>query len=132
EGHWREDLHQQYLIVRVAHRGRSSLDQNDNTGGLKIGETYRNTFECIPAEVCWRPPRVTPRPVIEGSQSAIVTGPKGEEIHCDEFGRVKLRFHWDRTDPQDDNSSWWVRVSQVWGGGGYGGMFVPRVGTEVI
>jgi type VI secretion system secreted protein VgrG len=132
EGHWREDLHQQYLIVRVAHRGRTSLDDGDNTSGMRPGETYRNTFEFIPADVCWRPPRVTPRPVIEGSQSAIVTGPKGEEIHCDEFGRVKLRFHWDRTDPQDDKSSWWVQVSQLWGGGGYGGMFVPRVGTEVI
>jgi type VI secretion system secreted protein VgrG len=75
---------------------------------------------------------VTPRPRVEGPQTAMVTGPSGEEIHVDEFGRVKVRFHWDLEGPEDDKSSCWVRVSQGWSGAAFGAIFVPRIGQEVV
>src|SRR5262249_360104 len=93
---------------------------------------YRNQYRCIPADVPFRPPRTTPRPVVHGSQTAIVTGPAGMEIYPDEHGRVKVQFHWDREGKHDENSSGWIRVSQEWAGGGYGGVMLPRVGHEVI
>jgi type VI secretion system secreted protein VgrG len=79
----------------------------------------------------WRP-QVEHRPLMDGPQVAIVTGPKGEEIHCDEHGRVKVRFPWDRYSKNDEHSSAWLRVSQGWAGGQYGFMALPRIGNEVI
>ena len=73
-----------------------------------------------------------PRPVVRGVQTATVVGPEGEEVHVDEHGRVKVQFHWDRLGKSNDSSSCWVRVSQAWAGNGYGAMFIPRVGHEVI
>ncbi|MEP0842703.1 MAG: type VI secretion system tip protein VgrG, partial [Phycisphaerae bacterium] len=93
---------------------------------------YDCRFECIPADVTFRPPRVTPWPVMRGSQTARVVGPKGEEIHTDQYGRVKVQFHWDREGKFDDSSSCWIRVSQGMAGGQYGMMFLPRIGQEVI
>src|SRR5690606_4252061 len=78
------------------------------------------------------PERITPRPVVQGPQTAIVVGKSGEEIWTDEFGRVKVQFHWDRYGKSDENSSCWVRVAQVWAGGKWGGMHIPRMGQEVI
>jgi type VI secretion system secreted protein VgrG len=69
---------------------------------------------------------------VSGVESATVVGPRGEEIHCDEFGRVRVHFHWDRESKMDDNSSCWIHVSHPWGGAGYGGMNLPRVGQEVL
>ncbi|CAN7215522.1 type VI secretion system tip protein TssI/VgrG [Variovorax sp. LjRoot84] len=86
----------------------------------------------LPAETLFRPPRLTPRVTMPGPQSAIVVGPKGEEIHADDFGRVKVHFHWDRYDESDEKSTCWVRVSQPWAGKGWGGYFIPRIGQEVI
>jgi type VI secretion system secreted protein VgrG len=86
----------------------------------------------IPVDVPFRPPRLTPRVVMPGPQSAIVVGPAGEEIHADDFGRVKVHFHWDRYDKSDEKSTCWVRVSQPWAGKGWGGYFIPRIGQEVI
>ncbi|MFO0761715.1 MAG: type VI secretion system tip protein TssI/VgrG [Byssovorax sp.] len=83
-------------------------------------------------EVPYRPDHVTPRPTVNGVESATVVGPKGEEIHTDEFGRVRVHFHWDRESQMDDNSSCWIHVSQPWGGSGYGGMNLPRIGQEVL
>jgi type VI secretion system secreted protein VgrG len=80
----------------------------------------------------FRPPRLTPRVVMPGPQSAIVVGPAGEEIHADDFGRVKVHFHWDRYDKSNEKSTCWVRVSQPWAGKGWGGYFCPRIGQEVI
>ena len=94
--------------------------------------TYECRFECIPADVTYRPPRVTPWPVMRGTQTARVVGPKGEEIHCDKYGRVKVQFNWDRRDKFDDTSSCWIRVSQGMAGGQYGSMFLPRIAQEVI
>ncbi|HWL92112.1 MAG TPA: type VI secretion system tip protein TssI/VgrG [Phycisphaerae bacterium] len=99
---------------------------------------YHCRFECIPATVTYRPPRVTPWPEI-GTQTARVVGPDGEEIHCDEFGRVKVQFHWDREGREGDkaklfgaDSSCFIRVVQGSAGGQYGMMFIPRVGQEVV
>jgi uncharacterized protein involved in type VI secretion and phage assembly len=89
-------------------------------------------FSCIPATVVYRPPRVTPWPVMRGAQTARVVGPEGEEIHCDEYGRVKVQFNWDRQGEFNDASSCWIRVSQGFAGGQYGNMFIPRIGQEVL
>jgi len=80
----------------------------------------------------FRPERNASVPRMQGPQTAIVTGPSGEEIFVDEYGRVKIHYHWDRYGNYDDSSSCWVRVSQVWAGGGWGGMAIPRIGQEVI
>jgi uncharacterized protein involved in type VI secretion and phage assembly len=93
---------------------------------------YECRFECIPAAVVYRPARVTPWPVMRGAQTARVVGPSGEEIYTDEYGRVKVKFNWDREGKFDENSSCWIRVSQGMAGGQYGMMFLPRVGQEVI
>lgn len=84
------------------------------------------------ADQPYRPMMKTPRPKIEGIQSAIVVGPKGQEIHTDEHGRVRVQFHWDRHGEFNDESSLWMRVGQGWGGPGFGMIAIPRVGTEVM
>lgn len=86
----------------------------------------------MPDSVPYKPPRLTPRVRMPGPQSAIVVGPEGEELHVDEFGRVKVHFHWDRYDDNNEKSTCWVRVSQPWAGKGWGGYFAPRIGQEVI
>jgi type VI secretion system secreted protein VgrG len=83
-------------------------------------------------DIPYRPPLLTPRPKTNGVESATVVGPPGEEIHTDEFGRVRVHFHWDRESRMDDKSSCWIHVSQPWGGTGYGAMNLPRVGQEVL
>ncbi len=93
---------------------------------------YFNDFVAIPSNVKFRPERVTPRPFVQGPQTAVVTGPSGEEIHTDEFGRVKVQFHWDRLGEKDEHTSCWIRVSQGWAGQGWGQMHIPRIGHEVI
>lgn len=95
-------------------------------------DNFSTRFECIPAEVVFRPQRLTPQPIVEGPQTAVVTGPPGEEIHTDEHGQIKVQFHWDREGQYDDNTSCWMRVSQVHAGQGWGAMDIPRVGEEVI
>jgi type VI secretion system secreted protein VgrG len=115
-----------YFLTRVEHRlGRSE-------GGVDADWSYANHFECVPADVPWRPGRRTPKPRIPGIQTATVTGPGGEEIHVDEHGRIKVQFAWDRDNPSDDTSSCWVRVEQPWAGAGWGHWFVPRIGMEVV
>ncbi|MBN2035041.1 MAG: type VI secretion system tip protein VgrG, partial [Deltaproteobacteria bacterium] len=89
-------------------------------------------FVAIPSSVTFRPERNTPKPVVEGVQTAIVVGPSGEEIYTDEFARVKVKFHWDRVEGADETSSCWIRVSQLWAGVNWGAMFIPRIGQEVI
>jgi type VI secretion system secreted protein VgrG len=93
---------------------------------------YEYRGEATFADDPYRPARATPRPRIHGVQSAIVVGPPGEEIHTDEFGRVRVQFHWDREHEFTDESSCWVRVSQGWAGLGYGMIALPRVGQEVL
>ena len=127
--HARDDYNRAYLLTRVRHEG-AQAQMAESAGGE--GPSYRNTFQCIPSDVPYRPVRRTPRPTIKGVQTAIVTGAGGEEIHTDEHGRVKVQFHWDRQGKKDDKSSCWIRVSQLWAGAGWGAMWIPRVGHEVI
>jgi len=93
---------------------------------------YDNEFEVFPLSVPFRPPLVTPRPVVAGTHTALVAGSSGEEIWTDAYGRIKLKFHWDRAAGADENSSCWVRVAQGAAGHGWGHLFLPRVGQEVI
>ena len=103
-------------------------------GGSGEGSTvaYSNSFTCIPLDVPYRPPLTTPKPVIAGVQTAIVTGPAGEEIYTDEHGRVKVQFHWDRDGKNDEKTSCWIRVAQGWSGVGWGAVWIPRIGHEVV
>jgi type VI secretion system secreted protein VgrG len=105
-----------------------------STPVLRAGTPGASAFllTVLPLDVPFRPPRLTPRMAMPGPQSAIVVGPKGEEIYADDFGRVKVHFHWDRYDGSDEKSTCWVRVSQPWAGKGWGGYFIPRIGQEVI
>ena len=128
--HPRESLNQKYLITHVEHDGMEKQALEEEATGN--GSRYSADFECIPIDVVYRPRRGTPKPHMEGPQTAVVVGPKGEEIYTDEFGRVKVQFYWDRLGKLDENSSCWVRVSQLMAGGGWGAMFIPRIGQEVI
>jgi len=125
-GHYREDFDKTYLITSVVHQAAQSYGRE---GG---DTTYTNSFTCIPHDVPFRPTQRTPKPVIGGAQTATVTGASGEEIDVDEFGRVVVKFHWDRADARDETSSCRVRVSQAWAGKGWGAVFHPRIGQEVI
>ncbi|OJT17383.1 hypothetical protein BO221_45530 [Archangium sp. Cb G35] len=128
--HSREDYNGRYLLTHVSHSG-SQPQVMDEEAPLADFH-YTNTFTSIPEKTPYRPPRVTPRPYVQGGQTAVVVGPSGEEIHVDEWGRVKVQFHWDRQGKLDEDSSCWVRVSQPWGGELWGRMFIPRIGQEVI
>ncbi len=96
------------------------------------GEGWSMSAEAVFADAPYRPALRTAKPALQGLQSALVVGPKGEEIHTDELGRVRVQFHWDRENDHDDNSSCWMRVSHGWAGGGYGMIAIPRVGHEVL
>src|SRR5262249_12077733 len=93
---------------------------------------YNNRFEAIPALVTFRPPRISRKPAIHGSQTAVVVGKTGEEIWTDQHGRVKVQFFWDRQGKRDENSSCWIRVAQGWAGKGWGMIHIPRLGQEVV
>lgn len=123
--HPRDTANQRYLVTRVEHHGCEPVMVAEGEG--EAGPSYENHFQCIPASVPFRPPRITPRPVIQGMQTAVVVCPSGEEIETDSHGRVKVRFHWEA-----ERSSCWVRVGQAWSGAGFGAMFIPRKGQEVL
>ena len=127
--HYRQDWNRAYYLVSVFH---SATTGAFGAGTEPSGESYSNTFSCLPASVPFRPTRSTPRPVIEGIQTAVVVGKKGEEVWVDKHGRVKVQFHWDRKGKRDESSSCWVRVSQPWAGKRWGATFLPRIGQEVI
>ena len=95
-------------------------------------DIYANEFVVFPSTVPFRPPLVTPRPVVAGNHTAVVSGSSGEEIWTDEYGRIKVKFHWDRSNSKNENTSCWVRVAQTVAGNGWGHFFLPRVGQEVI
>ena len=130
-GFYRSDLNKALLLTRVVHELVPTGD-TPVTRGTGDDMSYSNRFDCMPHDVPFRPLRQTRKPTIRGSQTAIVTGPAGEEIHTDEHGRVKVQFHWDREGQRDENSSCWIRVSQGWAGASWGAMYIPRIGHEVI
>ena len=118
-------LDAEYVVTSVMHEGRSP---ETATQGEPV---YANTFECVPATIAARPPRPE-RSLQQVTETAIVVGPEGQEIYTDEYGRVKVQFHWDREGQRDERSSCWIRVAQAWAGSGWGFEFIPRVGMEVI
>ena len=122
-------LNREWLFTGITHTGEQpqALEEEGGSGST----TYHNAFNAIPADRRWRS-QAMHRPVMDGPQIAIVTGPEGEEIHCDQYGRVKVRFPWDRYSENDEHSSAWLRVSQGWAGGQYGFIALPRIGHEVI
>ncbi len=135
--HPRREWNDLWLLTEVLHEGKqpqvleeSITSHVDNGDGFVQG--YRNRFSATPWDIPFRPPLNHPKPKVLGSQTAVVTGPAGEEIHCDEYGRVKVQFHWDRHGQADDKTSCWLRVSSSWAGDRYGGIAIPRVGMEVL
>lgn len=117
-----------YILTKVHHRACDTSYFADGNPATQ----YSNSFTCIPADVHFRPARVHPKTMMHGPQSAIVTGPAGEEIYIDEYGRIKVQFIWDREGKKDENSSCFLRVMQSWAGNQWGASFIPRIGHEVI
>jgi type VI secretion system secreted protein VgrG len=128
-GYYRDDANTAYALIAIRHKAANnayiSHDQQE-------AFDYRNTIEAIPASVPYHPPRNARRPFIRGSQTAVVVGKAGEEIWVDQYGRVKVQFFWDRAGNMDENSSCWIRVAQLWAGKGWGAIYTPRIGQEVI
>jgi type VI secretion system secreted protein VgrG len=129
EEHPRKDMNTDYVLTEIQH---TAMTDAYATSRSPEGESYSNTFTCIPLSVPFRPLRVTPRPTVKGLQPAVVTGPSGEEIYSDKYGRVKVQFFWDRLGKKNENSSCWIRVSQPWAGKNWGAVFLPRIGQEVV
>ncbi len=124
----RMPLNQEYLILTVQHH----FDQSGYASGDHTDTNYSTHITAMPASARYKAPRTTPKPTIQGQQTAVVVGAEGEEIYTDEFGRIKVQFHWDRLGHQDQDSSCWIRVAQQWAGKGWGFQFIPRMGQEVI
>ena len=118
----------QYLLTSVSHSAVYDAYRSDSSGDFH----FTNQFTCIPFALPFRPARITPKPVVQGTQTAVVVGPPGEEIWPDKYGRVKVQFHWDREGANDAKSSCWVRVSTMWAGKQWGMIHIPRIGQEVI
>jgi type VI secretion system secreted protein VgrG len=126
----RTDQNKQYLVVSASYRLQNDTYLPSMSAGTE--ETFTCGFAAMDKSQAYRPPRVTPKPLVHGAQTAMVVGPKGEEIHTDQYGRVKVQFHWDRYGKRDENSSCWVRVSHPWAGKNWGMIALPRIGQEVI
>jgi type VI secretion system secreted protein VgrG len=116
--HYRKDVNKTYVLRRVTHEATQ--------------ENYSNSFEAFPSDLPYRPPLSTLKPLVAGTQTAIVVGKSGEEIWTDKYGRVKVQFHWDQKGTNNENSSCWIRVDQGWAGKNWGAIFLPRIGQEVI
>jgi type VI secretion system secreted protein VgrG len=121
-----------WVLTSVNLRATNPSPYTTNSGGSSSGSQYANSFVCIPDGVKFRPERLTPKPVVTGVQTAIVVGPSGEEIHTDEYGRIKVQFHWDRYGKKNENSSCWIRCAQNIAGKNWGLMAIPRIGQEVV
>ncbi|MCV4261057.1 type VI secretion system Vgr family protein [Pseudomonas capsici] len=133
-GHPQTSWNQLWLLTEVRHEGRQPqvLEEAAGHEPQPAWQGYRNTFRGTPWDAFYRPPLRHPKPRIAGSQTAIVTGPQDQDIHCDRHGRIKVQFHWDREGQQDASSSCWLRVSSGWAGNRYGAVALPRVGMEVL
>jgi type VI secretion system secreted protein VgrG len=125
----REDQNREHLILSASYDLEFS-EYEAMPGGA--GTSYRCSFVAMSSEQQFRPKRSTPKPFVQGPQTAMVVGPAGDEIYTDKFGRVKVQFHWDRYGKKDENSSCWIRVSHPWAGKGWGSVSTPRIGQEVI
>ena len=129
KNHYRSDQNTTYVLTEVHHI--ASVGQTYTSAGTAT-ESYSNNFRCIPSAVAFHPPRVTPKPFVQGPQTALVVGKAGEEIWVDKYGRVIVQFYWDRLGKKNENSSCWIRVSQPWAGATWGSIWIPRIGQEVI
>ena len=114
-------------VTEMAYGGYQGGDEEANDG-----TAYECRFNAVPKDVAFQPRAITPSPIVRGPQTASVTGPSGDEIHTDKYGRVKVHFHWDREGKADEKSSCWVRVAHPWAGKGFGMVALPRVGDEVV
>ncbi|MHC8289346.1 type VI secretion system Vgr family protein [Pseudomonas sp. XS1P51] len=131
-GHPRQEWNDLWLITEIEHRGRqpqvleeSAADSSDKFQG------YRNSFLATPWDVSFRAPLIE-KTHVSGYQAAVVTGPADSEIHCDEYGRVKVQLAWDRDGKLNEHSSCWLRVATGWAHDRYGSVLIPRVGMEVL
>ncbi|OGP79415.1 MAG: hypothetical protein A2V86_01730 [Deltaproteobacteria bacterium RBG_16_49_23] len=129
--HERKSFNQEYLLTEIRHEGQQP-QALEELADPKEKFSYTNQFISIPSPVVFRPERKTPKPIVKGIQTAVVVGPKGEEIYTDKYGRIKVQFHWDREGKKDDKSSCWIRVASIFAGGQYGAIFTPRIGQEVV
>lgn len=128
KGHTRSDQNCSYVITSVMHNADANYDEAN-----AASDKYGNTFTCIPADAPYRPPRVTPKPYISGTQTAVVVvANEGEDFLVDNYGRVKVQFHWDRVNKKNDKSSCWIRIATSWAGQQWGAIHLPRVGQEVV
>jgi len=125
----RGDQNREYLVTAANHALEFSAYEGLPAKG---GATYRCSFTAMSTQQLYRPRRSTPKPFVQGPQTAVVVGPPGDEIYTDKYGRVKVQFHWDRYGKMDQNSSCWVRVSSPWAGKGWGHVNTPRIGQEVV
>ena len=125
------EMNREYLIISANYELQS--DAYETTAGSgQDGKPYQIRITAINSQHTYRASRITPKPVVQGPQTAIVVGKEGEEIWTDQWGRVKVKFHWDRYSKGDETSSCWIRVAQVWAGKRWGGINIPRIGEEVI
>ncbi|KQY12880.1 hypothetical protein ASD28_27070 [Massilia sp. Root133] len=127
--HPRADENRAFLITSAETEIAGNEYRSD---GVREGIDFRCRFEAIGKEHSYRPPATARKPIVQGPQTAMVVGKAGEEIWTDKYGRIKVQFHWDRDGKSDETSSCWVRVQQGWAGKGWGMMFVPRIGMEVV
>ena len=128
KNHPRGDQNREYMVTTSSYVASTAEFKTGREGGDKL----TCTFSAIPAASPFRAARITPKPTIQSTQTAVVAGPPGEEIHTDEFGRVKVQFHWDREHKYDAQSSCWIRVAQIWAGKKWGAVYTPRIGQEVV
>jgi type VI secretion system secreted protein VgrG len=126
--HPRADQNQEYLIVAADYQ----LEESPHESARADDEVFSVRLRAIPSAQTFQPPRLTPKPAVQGPQTAIVVGAQGDEIYTDQYGRVKVQFHWDRYGQGDENSSCWIRVAHHWAGQNWGMVAIPRVGQEVI
>ena len=129
KNHLREDQNREYLVTSSSYTASTPEYITGSTGG---SDEFLCVFSAIPAQTPYRAPRSTPKPVVQGAQTAVVVGPPGDEIFTDEFGRVKVQFHWDREHNYEPKSSCWIRVAQTWASKKWGTIYIPRIGQEVI
>lgn len=135
-GHPREQWNDLWLVTHIAHEGKQPQVLEEavtDVASADFRQGYRNQFSVAPWDVIFRPPLPEqPRPTLSGYQNAVVTGPADAEIHCDEYGRVKVQLAWDRDGEHNDHSSCWLRVASAWAHDRYGSVLIPRVGMEVL
>lgn len=126
----REDQNREYLIIAANYNLGPQEYESEYAAGS--GSVFSCDITSIDKQQAYRAPRITPKPVVQGPQTAIVVGKSGEEIWTDKYGRVKVQFHWDRYGEVNENSSCWIRVSHPWAGKNWGAVAIPRMGQEVI